>query len=111
MNVVFNKLVFRVKYKPDGFVDRFKARLVAKGVQQTPGLDFFETFSPVIKPATIRVVFTLAVTFGWDIQQVNVNDSFLNGDFKRLFFCISQKDLRVLSTLIMFAGFIRCFMV
>ena len=42
-------------------------------------MDFFETFSPVVKPSTIKVIFTLAVTFGWDIQQVDVNNAFLNG--------------------------------
>lgn len=68
MNLVTNKWVFRVKYKADGFVERHKARLVVRGFQQTTGLDYFETFSPVIKPATIRVVFTLAVSFNWPIQ-------------------------------------------
>lgn len=62
MNVVSNKWVFRVK--ADGTVDRFKARLDAKGFQQTAGIDFFETFSCVVKSSTIRVVFSLAVTYG-----------------------------------------------
>ena len=79
MNVVHNKWVFRVKYKADGTVERLKARLVAKGFQQLAGVDFFETFSPVVKPCTIRVVFCLAVTYGWEIQQVDVNNAFLNG--------------------------------
>ena len=62
MNVVTNKWVFRVKYKSDGSVERFKYRLVAKGFQQLAGIDFFETFSLVFKPSTIRVIFSLAVT-------------------------------------------------
>ena len=69
-HIVSNKWVYRVKYKADGTLDKYKARLVAKGFQQTAGVDFFETFSPVIKPSTIRVVFTLAVTHGWDIKQI-----------------------------------------
>lgn len=53
---------------------------MAKGFQQTPGIDYLETFSPVVKSSTIRVVLSLAVTYGWDIQQVDVNNAFLNGE-------------------------------
>ena len=81
MNVVINKWVFRVKYKADGTVDRFKARLMAKGFQQLAGLDFLDTFSLVVKSSAIRVVFSLAVTNGWDIQQIDNNNAFLNGTF------------------------------
>jgi hypothetical protein len=53
--------MFRVKRKPDETVDRFKARLVAMGYDQRPRLDYKETFSPVVKPATVRTVLTAAV--------------------------------------------------
>lgn len=78
-NPVGCKWVFRVKENPDGTVNKFKARLVAKGFQQQPGFDFKETFSPVVKPVTIRVILSLALTCGWDIQQIDVNNAFLNG--------------------------------
>ncbi|PNX94499.1 retrovirus-related Pol polyprotein from transposon TNT 1-94, partial [Trifolium pratense] len=73
------KWIFRIKENPDGTVNKYKARLVAKGFLQTPGFDFTETFSPVIKPVTIRIILTLAVTYKWTVQQIDVNNAFLNG--------------------------------
>jgi histone deacetylase 1/2 len=73
------KWIFRIKENPDGTVNKYKARLVAKGFLQTPGFDFTETFSPVIKPVTIRIILTLAVTYKWAVQQIDINNAFLNG--------------------------------
>ena len=58
-----------------------RAHLVAKGFLQTPRIDYTKTFSPVVKSPTIRVLFSLAVHFGWNIQQVGINNAFLNGEF------------------------------
>lgn len=79
MNVVGNKWIYRIKRKADGSIDRYKARLVAKGFHQTPDIDFFETFSPVVKATTIRVVLNITVSRGWMIQQLDFNNAFLNG--------------------------------
>lgn len=73
------KWVFRIKRKPDSTIDRYKARLVAKGFLQQAGRDYFETFSPVTKPVTIRVVLSLAVSRGWPLRQLDVNNAFLQG--------------------------------
>jgi hypothetical protein len=64
MNIVGSRWVFKTKLKSDGFIERFKARLVAKGYSQLEGIDFTETFSPVIKPTTIRLVLSLAIIHG-----------------------------------------------
>lgn len=82
---------FRTKYKANGSLDKFKARLVDKGFQQTQGTNFFEIFSPVVKGSTIHVFFALVVTRSWDIQQINVNNAFLNGDLQEFFFMTQLK--------------------
>lgn len=76
------KWVFRVKENPDGSINKYKARLVAKGFHQQPRTDFSETFSPVIMATTIRIILILALTYKWDIQQIDVNNAFLNGNLQ-----------------------------
>ncbi|KAH9673912.1 retrovirus-related pol polyprotein from transposon RE1 [Citrus sinensis] len=77
--IVGNKWVFRVKYNPDGSISKYKARLVAKSFHQTQEVDFFETFSPVVKPCTIRIILSIVVMQQWSIRQLDVNNAFLNG--------------------------------
>ena len=60
-------------------IERFRAQLVAKGFQQQNGLNKKETFSPVIKPATIRVVLALAIHFNWPLRQLDISNAFLHG--------------------------------
>ncbi|GKV50908.1 hypothetical protein SLEP1_g57587 [Rubroshorea leprosula] len=77
-NIIGCKWVFRLKRGKDGRVERYKARLVAKGFHQQPGTDYTKTFSLVIKPTTIRAILSIAVSGGWKIHQVDINNAFLH---------------------------------
>ena len=84
--IVHSKWIFRTQVKANGTLDRYKARLVAKGFQQTLDVDFFDTFSPVIKASIISIILTIAVTRQWEIHHIDVNNTFLNGDLQEIVF-------------------------
>eukprot|EP01018_Ginkgo_biloba_P014417 Gb_10193 [translate_table: standard] len=71
--------VYKTKFWTNGIVDRHKDILVAKGYKQQEGIDYQETFSPVAKMITIRVIFALVAQCNWDIHQLDVKSTFLNG--------------------------------
>ncbi|KAA0037194.1 Retrovirus-related Pol polyprotein from transposon TNT 1-94 [Cucumis melo var. makuwa] len=70
----------KFKYKQDGTVDRYKARLVAKGYNQQKGIDFSDTFSPVVKIVTVKIFLALVASNNWSLTQMDINNAFLNGD-------------------------------
>ncbi|KAJ0775601.1 putative RNA-directed DNA polymerase [Helianthus annuus] len=78
--------LFRHKFKSDGSLERYKARLVVNGNSQTVGIDCDEIFSPVVKPATIRTVLSLAVSRAWSIHQLDVKNAFLHGELHETVF-------------------------
>ena len=67
-NPVGCKWIFKVKRHSDGSIARHKVRLVARGFSQELGLDYGETFSPVVKPTTIKLVLALAAYFNWSLR-------------------------------------------
>lgn len=75
--------VYWIKIKADGTIECHKTQLVAKGFHQQEGVDFSETFSPIFKHATIRLILSIVVTNNWPIQQIDVQNAFLHGDLHK----------------------------
>ncbi|KAL0282934.1 UNVERIFIED_CONTAM: Retrovirus-related Pol polyprotein from transposon TNT 1-94 [Sesamum angustifolium] len=76
------KWIFKKKLKPDGTVDKFKAKLVARGFKQKEGIDYFNTYSPVARLTTIRVLIALDSVYNLSIHQMDVKTAFLYGELE-----------------------------
>ena len=74
------KWVFRKKYHIDGTLHSYKARLVAKGFRQKEGIDYCDTYAPVARITSIRIIFALASIYNLHVHQIDVKTAFLNGD-------------------------------
>uniref|UniRef100_A0AAV1TFB6 Reverse transcriptase Ty1/copia-type domain-containing protein n=1 Tax=Peronospora matthiolae TaxID=2874970 RepID=A0AAV1TFB6_9STRA len=89
------KWVFKIKRKADGSIDKYKARLVAKGFNQQYGMDYTETFSPVVKYVTTHMVIAVAKYFEWTIDQIDVVTAFLYGVMKEQVFCVIPEGVEL----------------
>lgn len=85
--VITGKWVFKHQMNPDGTLERYKARWVVRGFHQRPGVDFGETFLPVVKPAMIRTVLTPVATHKWPAHQLDVSNAFLHGNLREQVYC------------------------
>lgn len=90
-SIISTKWIFRRKYNSDGSLARYKARFVVRGFSQQPGLDFYETFSPVLKMTSLRFLLALATIYDYHIHQMDVITAFLHGVLREEIF-ISQPE-------------------
>ena len=85
--MVTGKWIYKHKHHLDGSLARHKARWVVRDFSQQHGIDYDETFSPVVKPTTIRTVLSLTVSRHWPIHQLNVKNAFLQGHLDEIVYC------------------------
>ena len=81
-NLVDCKWIDKIKTRFDGFVKRYKSQIVARGFIQEYGIDNEETFAPVARVTSIRTLPSIAAAKRWRLSQMDVNNSFLNGDLE-----------------------------
>ena len=78
-SIVTSKWIYKIKHAADGNIEKYKARFVSRGFSQKEGIDYEETFTPVARYTSIRLVVSLVAVMKWKIHQMDVNTSFLNG--------------------------------
>ena len=76
------KWIFKRKMKADGTIDKYKARLVIKGYRQKEGLDYFDTYYPVTRITSIKMILSIAALRNLEVHQMDVKTAFLNGDLE-----------------------------
>jgi Reverse transcriptase (RNA-dependent DNA polymerase) len=84
--VISCKWIYKVKRRSDGSVEHYNTRLVAKGYNEEAGTDYVETYGPVIRATTIRVILSLVVSSNWPIRQLDVFNTFLNGNLTKMIY-------------------------
>lgn len=101
-----SKRVYRIKYKSDGSVEHYKARLVVLGNTQKEGVDYTETFAPVVKVVTVRTILSVVSTWNWDVHQMDIHNAFLHVDLTEEVYMRSRLVF-MLWVLILFFGWIN----
>jgi len=79
---LYRKFVFNIKLHSDGSINRYKARLVVLGNKQEFGLNYEETFAPVVKMTIVSTILAITASESWQIQQMDVKNEFFDGDLK-----------------------------
>jgi hypothetical protein len=80
--VVTSKWIYKIKNTIGGSIERHKMKFVARGFSQVEGIDYEETFSPIARYTSIRIIISLTASMGWKIHQMDVKTTFLNGEFE-----------------------------
>lgn len=96
-----------MKKNPGGTVNKYKARLVAKEFHKVAGFDFNKAFSPVVKPTTTRIILTIAISKGWKVRQLDVDNAFLNEDLKAKSLWNNPLVFNLLKLLTLFISYTR----
>jgi transposase InsO family protein len=81
-NVIGCKIVWKIKLGPNGEIIKYKARIVAKGYAQKYGVDYEDTYAPVVRYSSLRMIFSLSAHYDWEIHHMDVKSAYLNGDLE-----------------------------
>lgn len=103
-NIIGSKLILKTKYKSSGEVERRKAHIVASGFSQRPGLDYSETYAPVARLSSIRLLLALSVEEDLIINQLDVTTAFLNGELAEELYMKKPKRLEYLNEIMIEEG-------